>query len=269
MQPRKRSYICIVNKKHKPTIMTVTGINIEEKVRNYEGVNTFIKSLKPGLMKYGRLTPKQKQFAEKIIMNEVRQSEVNVEELPQTLQNIVNYDGELKFVKDIQEKYKKYRRLTDKQVSAANNAISREKSKKSQKDLNIDLVGNTIKLGRNIAMDIKKEYELDFHPILVDVTKVITVSEKAMKLEAKLTKENGGICRCCGRTLTDEMSQMTGVGPVCATYVGVPHPASRKDIPLFQQKMSERIDEVGSFEFWIPKRQIKEWNGHAAVLLKL
>ena len=249
--------------------MTVTGINIEEKVRNYEGVNTFIKSLKPGLMKYGRLTPKQKQFAEKIIMNEVRQSEVNVEELPQTLQNIVNYDGELKFVKDIQAKYKKYRRLTDKQVSAANNAISREKAKKSQKELNIDLVGNTIKLGRNIAMDIKKEYELDFHPILVDVTKVITVSEKAMKLEAKLTKENGGICRCCGRTLTDEMSQMTGVGPVCATYVGVPHPASRKDIPLFQQKMSERIDEVGSFEFWIPKRQIKEWNGHAAVLLKL
>ena len=249
--------------------MTVTGINIEEKVRNYEGASTFIKSLKPGLAKWGRLTPKQKSFAEKIIMNEVRQSEVNVEELPESIKNIVNYDGELKFVKDIQEKYNKYRSLTDKQVSAANQAISREKAKKSQKEINVDIVGNTIKLGRNIAMDIKKEYNLEFHPILVDVTKVLVVSEKAMKLEAKLTKENGGICRCCGKTLTDEMSQMTGVGPVCAKYVGVPHPASRKDIPLFQQQMSDRIDEVGAFEFWIPKRQIKEWNGHAAVLLKL
>ena len=39
--------------------MTVTGINIEEKVRNYKGVNTFIKNIRPGLLKYGRLTPKQ------------------------------------------------------------------------------------------------------------------------------------------------------------------------------------------------------------------
>jgi len=31
--------------------MTVTGINIEEKVRNYEGTNTFIMNHKPGLAK--------------------------------------------------------------------------------------------------------------------------------------------------------------------------------------------------------------------------
>ena len=28
--------------------MTVTGINIEEKVRNYQGENTFIQNIKPG-----------------------------------------------------------------------------------------------------------------------------------------------------------------------------------------------------------------------------
>ena len=249
--------------------MTVTGINIEEKVRNYEGENTFINSIKSGLQKYGRLTPKQYAMAEKIIMGNEKKKDLVVEELPQSLQDIVNYKGELKFVKDIQSKYMKYRRLTEKQVSAATNAISRENAKNSQKEVNIDLVGNTIKLGRNIAMDIKDEYELDFHPILVDVTKIITVSNKAMKLEAKLTKENAGICRCCGRSLTDEMSQLTGIGPVCSTYVGVKHPSTRKDLPEFKAKMNKKIDEVGTFEFWIPKRSIKEWNGHAAVMMKL
>jgi len=249
--------------------MTVTGINITEKVRDYKGNNSFIKNLKPGLSKYGRLTPKQFAAAEKIILNEVRSSEVKVEDLPQSIQDIVNYGGELKFVKDIQSKYNKYRRLTEKQVSAATKAISREKAKKSQKEINVDIVGNTIKLGRNIALDIKDTYNLEFQPILVDVTKVMTVSEKAVKIQAKLTKENGGICRCCGRTLTDDMSKMTGIGPVCSRNVGVKHPTSREDLPKYQQMISDKIDEIGTFEFWIPKRGIVEWNGHGAVLLKL
>jgi len=249
--------------------MTVTGINIEEKVRTYNGDNSFIKNLMTGLSKYGRLTPKQYAAAEKIILNESRSVEVNVEDLPESLQDIVNYSGELKFVKDIQSKYNKYRRLTEKQVSAATKAISRERAKKSQKEINVDIVGNTIKLGRNIALDIKEEYNLEFQPILVDVTKVMTVSEKAVKIEAKLTKENGGICRCCGRTLTDDMSKMTGIGPVCSRNVGVKHPTSRKDLPMYKQMISDKIDEIGTFEFWIPKRGIVEWNGHGAVLLKL
>ena len=113
-----------------------------------------------------------------------------------------------------------------------------------------------------------KEYELDFHPILVDVTEVMVMSNKAFKLKAKLTKENGGICRCCGRTLTDEMSQVTGIGPVCAKYVGVEHPKSKDDVEQFKVDISNKIDEIGEFEFWIPKRAIVEWNGTAGVMMR-
>ena len=86
--------------------MTVTGINIEEKVRNYEGVNSFIKKLQPSLNKWGRLTPKQYAVAEKLIMQEVRNSELKVEELPTELKAIVEYTGESKFVNDLKMKYK-------------------------------------------------------------------------------------------------------------------------------------------------------------------
>jgi len=249
--------------------MAVTGINIEEKVRNYEGNNDFIKGLKPGLMKYGRLTPKQFAVAEKLIIQEERQTEINVEELPTNLRAIVEYKGESKFVLDLQEKYKKYRRLTEKQVQAGYQAIDREIQKNSQKEVNIKLVGNTIKLGRNIARDIKEENNLEFHPILVDVTEIVTMSNRAMKLKAKLTKENGGICRCCGKTLTDYMSQVTGIGPVCAKYVGVEHPKTKNDVEQFKADMSKKIDEIGEFEFWIPKRQIVQWNGSASLIMKV
>ena len=249
--------------------MSVTGINIEEKVRNYEGNNDFIKGLKPGLMKYGRLTPKQFSVAEKLILQEERQKDVKVEELPHTLRAIVEYKGESKFVLDLQEKYKKYRRLTEKQVQAGYQAVDREIQKNSQRDLNIPLVGNTIKLGRKIAGDIKDENNLAFHPILVDVTQIVTMSNRALKLKAKLTKENGGICRCCGKTLTDYMSQITGIGPVCAGYVGVKHPQNKEEVEQFKKDMSDKIDEIGEFEFWIPKRQIVEWNGAGAMMLKI
>ena len=249
--------------------MTVTGINIEEKVRNYEGNNDFIKGLKPGLMKYGRLTPKQFAVAEKLIIQEERQKDVKVEELPHNLRAIVEYKGESKFVLDLQEKYKKYRRLTEKQVQAGYKAVDREIQKNSQKEVNIKLVGNTIKLGRNIARDIKEENNLEFHPILVDVTEIVTMSNRAMKLKAKLTKENGGICRCCGKTLTDYMSQVTGIGPVCAKYVGVEHPKTKNDVEQFKADMSKKIDEIGEFEFWIPKRQIVQWNGSASLIMKV
>lgn len=248
--------------------MTVTGINIEEKVRNYQGQSNFINSLKTGLQKYGRLTPKQFEAAKKVIMNDERKKDINVEELPTNLRAIVEYTGESNFVNDLKMKYKKYRQLTEKQISAGYKAIDREIQKDSQKDLNLRLVGNTIKIGRKVAMGIKENYDLDFHPILVDVTEVMTISNKAFKLKAKLTKENGGICRCCGRTLTDEMSQVTGIGPVCAGYVGVKHPKNVKEVEKFKEDMSNKIDEIGEFEFWIPKRAIVQWNGTAGVMMR-
>ena len=69
-------------------------------------------------------------------------------------------------------------------------------------------------------------------------------------------------------TLTDEMSQVTGIGPVCAGYVGVKHPKNSNDVAKFKEDMSNKIDEIGEFEFWIPKRAIIEWKGTAGVMLR-
>ena len=146
--------------------------------------------------------------------------------------------------------------------------IEREKNKSSQKKVNIKLIGDTIKLRRGIATRIKKNYQMKFHPILVDVTQITGISDKALKLKAKLTKENGGICRCCGKTLTDEVSIITGIGPICSKMVGVEQPKRKDAIVEYVAELNKKIDEIGEFEFWIPKKSIVQWNGPAEVVLK-
>jgi hypothetical protein len=188
----------------------------------------------------------------------------------EVIKEVQNYEGTNNFMNSLKRGLKKYGSLTENQAAAAIRVIEgARRHEQSQKRIDIKLVGDTIKIGRKIALGIKEEYGLDFHPILVDVTAVTAMTDRALRLKGKLTKENGGVCRCCGKTLTDEMSQVTGIGPVCAKYVGVEHPKSKNDVEKFKEDMSNKIDEIGEFEFWIPKRAVIKWDGMGGVMLRM
>ena len=188
----------------------------------------------------------------------------------EVIKEVQNYEGTNNFMNSLKRGLKKYGSLTENQTSAAIRVIEgARRHEQSQKRIDIKLVGDTIKIGRKIALGIKEEYNLDFHPILVDVTAVTAMTDRALRIKGKLTKENGGVCRCCGKTLTDEMSQVTGIGPVCAKYVGVEHPKSKNDVEKFKEDMSNKIDEIGEFEFWIPKRAVIKWDGMGGVMLRM
>lgn len=187
----------------------------------------------------------------------------------EVIEKVKNYEGDNKFMNSLKRGYDKYGSLTENQISAAIRTIEgNRRHEQAQKRIDVNLVGDTIKIGRKIALGIKNEYNLDFHPILIDVTSVTAITDRAFRIKGKLTKENGGICRCCGKTLTDEMSQVTGIGPVCAKYVGVPHPQTKADVEKFMEDMSQKIDEIGEFEFWIPKRAIVKWEGKGRIMMK-
>lgn len=187
----------------------------------------------------------------------------------EVIEKVKNYDGNNNFMNSLKSGLKKYGSLTENQVSAAVRVIQTIENRKTPpKQFKINLVGDTIKIGRSIGLKIKENYNLEFHPILVDITEVTGMTEKAFRMKGKLTKENGGICRCCGRTLTDEMSQITGIGPVCAKAVGVEHPKKKSEVEQFLEDMSKKIDEIGEFEFWVPKRSIVKWEGKGGIMLK-
>ena len=116
-------------------------------------------------------------------------------------------------------------------------------------------------IGRNIGQDLKKKYGLEFNPVLIDMTRLLGVSAKAIKIAGKMTIKRSKVCMCCGRDLTDEISMLTGLGKTCAGHMKVPYIKDKLEAERFRQDYLKRVDEIGEFEFTIPKRQIKKWDG--------
>ena len=236
-----------------------TQISTQDKVRNYQGQNRFILNMKDALKKWGQLTPKQLEASDKALNSEVKT--INREELPEDVKRIVEYKGENPFVKDIASKFEKWGTLTSKQISAAVAQIQKEEDKEKTVRMNWPTIGETIKLGRKIGMELKEKYGLKFNPILIDITSLKAVSPKAVLFSGKLTIKRGDVCTCCMKTLTDEFSMLTGFGKICAKHVGVEYITDKSQTQRFREEYLKRVEEIGEMEFWVPKTQIKKWDG--------
>ena len=129
--------------------------------------------------------------------------------------------------------------------------------------------GETIKIGRSIGQKLKEQYGLKFNPILIDITKVLAVSPKAVKFSGKLTIKRGDVCTCCMKTLTDEFSMLTGMGKICAKHVGVSYITDKSQAEKFRMDYLKRVEEIGEMEMWVPKSKILKWEGKTEIILKM
>jgi hypothetical protein len=235
-------------------------------VQNYQGSNSFVIKMKDTIKKYGTLTPKQAAAVEKILSASVEAKQV---ELSDDMKKIQTYSGPSDFVNDIKSKLEKFGKLSDKQVSAALNQIQKEETKNATRKMNLALDGDTIIVGRSIGQKMKETYGLKFNPTLLDLTKVLAISPKAIKLAGKMTIKRGDVCVCCGRTLTDEFSMLTKMGKTCAGHMGVEYITDKSEAERFRNEYLKRVEEIGEMEFWVPKRQIKMWEGNGDLLLNM
>jgi hypothetical protein len=245
---------------------TTTQVSVQDKVRNYQGQNRFILNMKDALKKWGGLTPKQLAATEKALNSEVKT--INKAELPEDVKRIVEYKGENPFVKDIASKFEKWGTLTSKQISAAVAQIQKEEDKEKTVRMNWPTIGETIKLGRKKGIELKEKYGLKFNPILIDITALKAVSPKAVLFSGKLTIKRGDVCTCCMKTLTDEFSMLTGFGKICAKHVGVEYITDKSQAQRFREEYLKRVEEIGEMEFWVPKTQIKKWDGVTASIVE-
>ena len=243
--------------------MTTTNTTIE-KVKNYKGINSFIIKMKDAVSKYGSLTVAQGNAVEKIFNAPVEAKQV---ELTEDMKKIQSYTGENNFVKDIQSKLEKYGKLSDKQVSAAVAQIVKEENKEKTISMNWPTEGESIILARKIGQQLKETYGLEFNPTLIDITRLLAVSPKAVKFSGKMTIKRGNICMCCGRELTDEFSMLTKMGKTCAKHMKVEYIKDKSEVERFRNDYLKRVEEIGEMHFWIPKSQIKKWNGMTEMMV--
>ena len=236
-----------------------------QKVQNYKGTNSFINKMKDAVAKYGSLTIGQSTAVEKILNAPVEAKQV---ELTEDMKKIQAYTGENNFVKEIQSKLEKYGKLTDKQVSASIAQIVKEETKEKTYKMNWPTEGESIILARKIGQQLKETYGLEFNPTLIDITRLLGVSPKAVKFAGKMTVKRGNICMCCGRELTDEFSMLTKMGKTCAKHMKVEYIKDKSEVERFRNDYLKRVEEIGEMEFWVPKSQIKKWNGMTESIVK-
>ena len=244
----------------------MTQTSTIQRVRNYQGDNSFVIKMKESLYKWGRLTEKQLAAVEKAL-NSVS-VEVKIEELPEGLRKIAEYNGDNGFVQDMAIILKKYGTLTERQMEAALRQIEKETDKSKTVTMNWNATGETIKIGRTIGERLKEAHGLKFNPILIDITKVLAVSPKAIRFAGKLTVKRGRVCSVCARTLTDELSMLSNVGKTCSSHVGLPYLTDKSQAEQYRQEYLKRVEEIGEMEFWAPKSQIKVWDGRMATIVK-
>ena len=235
-------------------------------VQNYKGTNSFILKMKDAISKYGSLTANQKSAVERILNAPVEAKQV---EMTEDMKKIASYEGENSFVNELKGKLAQYGKLSDKQISAALSQIQKEADKAATVHMNIPVIGDTIIVGRRIGQNLKETYGLQFNPTLLDVTKVLAISPKAVKFSGKMTVKRGDICVCCGKTLTDEFSMLTKMGKTCAKHMGVEYITDKSQAERFRNEYLKRVEEIGEMEFWVPKRQIKKWEGNGDLLLHM
>ena len=239
----------------------------EQKVRNYQGNNQFLNSLKESLTRYPSLTQRQCDIADRALKSIERSGELVIANLSEDLQLIMNYTGSNEFILKMKDGYTKWRDLSERQISAAVKSIKKEKT--PTMEIRVDLKNESIRIKRGIALKIKEEYGLEFMPILVDLVGTTHISAKAVRVRAKLTKENGDVCRCCGAELTDEFSMLTGMGKICSKHMRVPYITDRSQATQYREDYLKRVEEIGLMEFWIPRSQIKKWDGDRSIMLEM
>lgn len=236
------------------------------KIQNYQGTNSFVLKIKDSLSKYGKLTDKQLSAVEKILSVPTT---VKVEEMSEELQKIAKYEGQNTFLNDIKTKLIKFGTLTQSQINAALKQIETESNRENTHKMTLPTPGETIKIGRSIGQKLKEQYGLKFNPILIDITKVLAVSPKAVKFSGKLTIKRGDVCTCCMKTLTDEFSMLTGMGKICAKHVGVSYITDKSQAEKFRMDYLKRVEEIGEMEMWVPKSKILKWEGKTEIILKM
>ena len=236
-----------------------------DRVRNYEGQNSFVLKMKSVVAKYNGLTPNQLAAVEKCL-NAV--TTIKVEEMTEEMKRIVDYTGENKFVKDVAAKLQKFGTLTEKQKSVALAQIQKEEDQERTIRVNWPTTGETIIIGRKIGQQLKETYGLEFNPMLIDITRLLGVSPKAVKFAGKMTIKRGKICTSCMKDLTDEFSMLTGMGKICAKHFKVPYIKDASEAARFREDYLKRVEEIGEMEFWIPRKQIKKWTGMTEAILR-
>ena len=72
----------------------------------------------------------------------------------------------------------------------------------------------------------------------------------------------------CNMTGVHDVSMLTGLGKICAGHMRVEYITDASQAGRFREDYLKRVEEIGEMEFWVPRSQIKKWDGMTEAILR-
>jgi hypothetical protein len=115
--------------------------------------------------------------------------------------------------------------------------------------------GQRVTIRKHFANNKAKElgYKVFFRNLIIE--EVHAESRKAIEVTVSFDSKLSTYCHCCGLNLDTEVSQATGIGPICAKkYFGFKR-VTMADAPAILARIEEETKALGTVRIWVPKSQ--------------
>lgn len=176
----------------------------------------------------------------------------------QVYKDMMAYNGTFSLIINIRSALARYGKLTDKQWAAVKKCLAPQ----PVQDPSIVLVPKCnvpILVSASAARYIAKANNWPLNPCTLVVTQIKSHDRRSVTVKVKMDwSSNIGVCRCCGKTLTDWKSQATGVGPYCVKRTNIQYVRNKADVARFQKEMEDLCAKIGEVEVVIKKWHIKD-----------
>lgn len=187
--------------------------------------------------------------------------------LPMQLKtDLINYSGSNSFLITLREQVSRWGHLSEKQWRIA------------FKHLNVPTAPSVVQypelllnaplpifVNRTAAFrEIRDKYKLSYGIFALKITKVFAAGKARngnhwAELEVVADTDSAvSCCRICGKTLTDQRSIVSGIGPECAKRLGAIYHTYKADIQKFMADFKTHAAAIGPMRVKIWENQIKE-----------
>ena len=95
-------------------------------------------------------------------------------------------------------------------------------------------------------------------PLCIMQGEVIKETRGMFQMNLQGKAEPTSKCLVCGKTLTNPISKLYGIGPECSDKVGIIRIESEEEAKEKLKHIMEQIDDI-SWSGWVIKSAIKEW----------
>lgn len=246
--------------------VTYKDINPKEVItalKEYQGGDRILNKMRAHCKRVKKITPAQVLMASKALNTPSFQNAVKNKiydildaDLRQIYCFVAFNNHTLPFLLSLKKQVLQGKPLTEKQFIGASKWMNRGDKDYTFRPSELTITPVDIVISTGAARRIKKSNDFEFAPTTITITKFHGQTNKAILVSGTLTEGHAGVCKCCGSTLTGEISKATGLGPVCSEKLSIRYIKNISELAVYKKRLQRRINEIGELKFWVPKSQI-------------